>query len=150
MKSFQDPLARLKQIRDVEMQAGVSAVHALQQAIDGVDQRINEKIQETRTVWQTLQDTERKQGRLQLEMRQLSGLYVHGLHAAQLQLEKRREGLEQERAVAHEALLQKRQSVRMLERHEQRLSDDFHTAREKTVQRRDDDAWLARLPTGRH
>ncbi|MBC7380682.1 MAG: hypothetical protein H7346_25055 [Burkholderiaceae bacterium] len=150
MKSFQYPLARLKQIRDVEMQAGVSAVHALQQAIDGVEQQINEKIQETRTVWQTLQETERKQGRLQLDMRRLSGLYVRSLHIAQIQLQQQREGLEQEQAVAHEALLQKRQSVRMLERHEQRLSDDFHTAREKAVQRRGDDAWLARLSTGRH
>lgn len=144
MKNFRYPLERLKQVRELEM---ATAADELRQ-IAATVQEVRNDLQSKQTAMQNAQtllvETEAKSGMVRPDLRKMTTLYVQSIQVERDKLEAVLQELEQKQKDAHDRLVEKKQSVKMLEKHEDRLQSSYQLAMQSFQQKEDDELWLIR------
>ncbi|TCS37725.1 flagellar export protein FliJ [Paucimonas lemoignei] len=144
MKNFRYPLDRLKQVRELELATAVDELRQVAATVQRVQNDLQSKqtaIQKAQTV---LVETESKSGTVRPDLRKMTALYVQTVQAERDKIEAVLHELEQQQKEAHDRLIEKKQSVKMLEKHEDRLKSSFRLAMQGIQQKEDDELWLVR------
>lgn len=142
MKKFRYPLQRLKQYREFELESAADTVHLIKEQIVQTQQKITEKQSTINQAQQKLIRAEANTGIVDPELRRLTGLYIDTIQQDKQQLEHTLSELQAQHEHAHTQLLEKKQAVKILENHKQRLSQT-HEALEQNLQfKENDELWL--------
>jgi len=144
MKKFRYPLERLKQFRALELVTASDAMRQLAAQIHVVEGSISEKQSAIQQAQGNLVSAETASGMVQPDVRRRAGLYIDSVQQEQEQLEQTLDELLQQHAQAHAHLVEKKQSVKMLENHEQRLSTSHHAHQQTLQNKESDELWLTR------
>jgi len=144
MKKFRYPLERLKQFRELELITAADDMRQISNEVQSVKTRITELHASILETQRALVNAEKKTGTIQQDLRKLTSLYVHSAQLDQEKLDKKLKELEQQQEKLHAHLLEKKQSVRMLENHQGRLNTFYQAAAQSLEQKEDDELWLTR------
>lgn len=144
MKKFRYPLERLKQVRDLELSSAADTLREIVTEMQKVKSEIENKQGAIHAAQKLLVDSEAKSGTVRPDLRSLSALYIHAVQTEREQLDKIFMELQEKQLQAHALLLEKKQSVKMLENHEKRLSSHHQLHLQKVQQKEDDELWLTR------
>lgn len=144
MKKFRYPLDRLKQFREFELVGAADAMTQISTLVQDMRARISKKLSSIKDTQHGLISSETKTGTIQPDLRKLTSLYVHSMQEEQAQLEKILKEVEQQQEQTHEHLLEKKQSVKILENHQERLSTHYQLSLQTMQLKEDDELWLIR------
>lgn len=148
MKKFQYRLERLKQVRSLELTEAAEHLRKVAGRLQEVTKHIREKEAAVTELNKNLVLSEEKSGTVRPDLRKLTSLYVQAVQTECKKLEQVQHKLQHEHELAHTQLMDKKQSVKILENHEERLSSQHQVTMQIFQQKEDDEMWLMRRKSG--
>jgi negative regulator of genetic competence, sporulation and motility len=142
MNAFQYPLRRLKQLHTLDLESAVNSFREIDAHLNMLIKQIDDRKMAITTAYQDLAARECKSRIILTNARQVTGLYVNALSAELQELDIRRKSVQVEHDVAHAVVLEKKKSVKMLEKHEVRLSERHALAARDRLHKEADELWL--------
>jgi flagellar export protein FliJ len=144
MKKFRYPLERLKQFRELELNSAADDLRLISTEVQKVKARISEINASILESQRSLMTAEKKTGTIHHDLRKLTSVYVNSAQTDQKDLEEKLKDMEHQQEKLHAHLLEKKQSVRILENHEERLGTMHQLEEQSQHQKEDDELWLSR------
>lgn len=144
MKKFQYPLSKLRQVRDIEVSVASDALREVTAQVLKVEVLIEEHRTAIRSAQIKLVETETRTGQISPEMRSTTAWYVQVTQQEQQSLERTLAELKEQEEQLHQQVVSKKQSVKMLDKHETRLASAHDYMVQNVLQKESDELWLTR------